>query len=244
MIRNNLASLLAERSIKITKVATDTDLSRNTITSTAQNDGKMIQLETINILCKYLEISPAEFFSFLPFDLEFSVYKSDDFRFERLSGGIRKPVGLSFDCYLKVIYKDRTKTFDIPVYLDGSDLYFAKYNVDTDDYDTYIHFLFGSENDDFYTFWNDIPAGFKSDLTRMMERKVIDSFEETIRQFSEPGTENLEAFFISISFHTTFEFIDPSEFKQEFYGNKPADTLIAENEMHSFDNISPDDLPF
>lgn len=69
MIRNNLAALLAENGIKITRLAADTGLSRNTITSTAQNDGKMIQLETINLICQRLQISPTDFFEYLPFDL-------------------------------------------------------------------------------------------------------------------------------------------------------------------------------
>lgn len=73
MIRNRLSVLLAERKLKITQVANDTNLSRNTITSTAQNDGKMIQLETINILCKYLNITPTEFFDYSPIDFEYFI---------------------------------------------------------------------------------------------------------------------------------------------------------------------------
>lgn len=71
MIRNRLSVLLAERTLKITKVAKETGISRNTITSTAQNDGKMIQLETINALCHYLKITPGEFFSYIPYDFTY-----------------------------------------------------------------------------------------------------------------------------------------------------------------------------
>ncbi|MDE3295707.1 helix-turn-helix domain-containing protein [Lacticaseibacillus rhamnosus] len=74
MIRNNLATLLAERSLKITKVASETGISRNTITSTAQNDGKMIQLETINVLCQFLNVTPAQFFDYLPYDFDTKTY--------------------------------------------------------------------------------------------------------------------------------------------------------------------------
>ncbi|ABF38849.1 TPA: helix-turn-helix transcriptional regulator [Streptococcus pyogenes] len=72
LIKNRLAELLAQRQLKITKVAKDTGISRNTITATAQNDGTMIKLETIDILCNYLGVTPAEFFEFIPvlFDLE------------------------------------------------------------------------------------------------------------------------------------------------------------------------------
>ncbi len=77
MIRNRLSILLAERGLKITKVAKDTGISRNTITSTAQNDGKMIQLETINSLCIYLGITPGEFFEFSEYNVNFSFFSEE-----------------------------------------------------------------------------------------------------------------------------------------------------------------------
>lgn len=74
MIRNRLSVLLAERNLKITRVAKDTGIARSTITSIAQNDVKMIQLETINSLCIYLGITPCEFFEFSEYDVEFTVF--------------------------------------------------------------------------------------------------------------------------------------------------------------------------
>lgn len=73
MIRNKLAELLSERGLKITKVAKDTGISRNTITSTAQNDSKMIQYETIDTLCRYLNITPSELFQYQPVKLEYTI---------------------------------------------------------------------------------------------------------------------------------------------------------------------------
>lgn len=74
MIRNRLAVLLAERGLKITRVAKDTGISRNTITATAQNDSEMIRLETINVLCQYLSIKPGDFFEYEPFDIDFTLF--------------------------------------------------------------------------------------------------------------------------------------------------------------------------
>ena len=74
MIRNRLAELLSERQLKITKVAKDTGISRNTITSTAQNDTKMIQYDTIDVLCQYLNITPNDFFDFIPVDYSLSFF--------------------------------------------------------------------------------------------------------------------------------------------------------------------------
>lgn len=73
MIRNNLAVLLAERQLKITRVSKDTNISRSTITAIAQNDTKMIQLEVIDKLCMYLNIEPNKFFSYIPIDIDISV---------------------------------------------------------------------------------------------------------------------------------------------------------------------------
>ncbi len=74
MIRNRLAALMGERGLKITRVAKDTGISRNSITSIAQNDSEMIRMETINTLCKYLGVTPCEFYEYEPIDFDFSVF--------------------------------------------------------------------------------------------------------------------------------------------------------------------------
>ncbi|KKW88327.1 helix-turn-helix domain-containing protein [Lacticaseibacillus rhamnosus] len=65
-IRNNLAVLMAQRGLKTTQVAIDTGISRNALTVLVYNRSKMIQLTTLNKLCKYLQVTPAEFFVFDP----------------------------------------------------------------------------------------------------------------------------------------------------------------------------------
>lgn len=71
MIRNKLAVLMAERQLKITKIANDTNISRTTLTALAQNESKMIQNDTINTICKYLKITPCDFFEYSPIDVSF-----------------------------------------------------------------------------------------------------------------------------------------------------------------------------
>lgn len=77
MIKNRFSSLIAERGLKITKVALDTGISRPSLTAIAQNDTEMIRLETVNTLCKYLGITPTEFFEYIPLDVEFSILIDD-----------------------------------------------------------------------------------------------------------------------------------------------------------------------
>lgn len=79
MIRNRLKELMDVRGLKATRIANDIDhLSRNTINSTVSNSGKMIQFETVNLLCQYLGVTPNEFFEYLPFDVSVSVDADHD----------------------------------------------------------------------------------------------------------------------------------------------------------------------
>ncbi|WP_432749510.1 helix-turn-helix domain-containing protein [Pediococcus pentosaceus] len=71
MLRNNFSVLIAERQLKITRVAGDTGISRTTLTSLSSNSSKMVQLETVNKLCQYLKINPSDFFEYVSFDFEY-----------------------------------------------------------------------------------------------------------------------------------------------------------------------------
>lgn len=69
MILCNLAAIMGERRLKISKVAADTGISRTTLTALYYDSGKGVQFETANLLCIYFGISMGELFSTLPFDL-------------------------------------------------------------------------------------------------------------------------------------------------------------------------------
>ena len=75
MIQCNLAVLLAERNLKISKVASDTGISRTTLTSLVNNYSQGIQFDTLNSLCVYLRITPEKLFSFAPFEVTVKVAK-------------------------------------------------------------------------------------------------------------------------------------------------------------------------
>lgn len=61
--RIKLRELLAERNLKVTQVQQETGLSRPTLNSICNDRNKGIQLETIDILCNYLKITPGELFT-------------------------------------------------------------------------------------------------------------------------------------------------------------------------------------
>ncbi|MCD8050142.1 MAG: helix-turn-helix transcriptional regulator [Clostridiales bacterium] len=69
MIHCNLSVLLAERRLKISRVAADTGISRTTLTALAYNNCQGIQMNTLNSLCMYLDITPDQLLSFAPVDV-------------------------------------------------------------------------------------------------------------------------------------------------------------------------------
>ncbi|WP_373879555.1 helix-turn-helix domain-containing protein [Levilactobacillus brevis] len=77
MIRNNLAVILTEKQIRISKMANDTGISRTTLTALSQNTNKMVQMGTINSVCMYLGTDPTRFFEYLPFDFDFNFQLGD-----------------------------------------------------------------------------------------------------------------------------------------------------------------------
>lgn len=188
MIRNRLKELMAERNLKASRVANDIDnLSRNTINTTVNNNGKMIQLETINSLCQYLGVAPADFFEYLPFDVIISINSDKDFKInkpnlddELLFGATIEPFYLNL--YLKKRNTNQasgttSKTFELSVILEKP----LKFSVDSNDINKLVpankaEFVvvignppqkrnFANQYNDFIKFWNEeLTEGFRQDI--------------------------------------------------------------------------------
>ena len=73
MLIPNLAVLLAERRLTISKVSQDTGISRTTLTALAGRSARGAQFDTLDALCQYLKIAPDALFIYLPFDLSMEV---------------------------------------------------------------------------------------------------------------------------------------------------------------------------
>lgn len=82
MIRNRLADFIHERDIKIVRLSKETGISRNTITNTASNSSDMLHMNTIDKLCSYLDITPCEFFDYIPFEFEYELSADNDIYME------------------------------------------------------------------------------------------------------------------------------------------------------------------
>ena len=73
MIKNNFNELMAQKKLKITRVFNDTGISRPTLTSLSRNEGKGIQYDTLNTLCNYFNITPCEFFDYIPYEFDINI---------------------------------------------------------------------------------------------------------------------------------------------------------------------------
>lgn len=178
MIRNRLAELLAERGLKISRVAAEIpNLSRNTITSTSQNSGKMIQLETINSLCQYLGISPTDFFEYLPFDVkcDVAVTKNETFASDVTMMSIPvHPGELTIDVYLKIeSAKSKTLVFGYSGEVLNKSYWGAtlEFNLKKDD------------QGDFKSIWNDkITPGFRGTIWWEIKQKIADALNVNMQK--------------------------------------------------------------
>jgi len=64
LIKCHLSRLMGERKLKISDVARDTGLHRNTITLLYQETATRVDLDAINALCSYFHVAVGELFEF------------------------------------------------------------------------------------------------------------------------------------------------------------------------------------
>lgn len=179
VIRNRLAELLAERNLKISRVAAQLpNLSRNTITSTASNNGKMVQLETIDTLCQYLQIEPSDFFEYLPFNINFDIT-------------ITKNTAMFSDATRSVVYlKKRDIEFDLYIKVESvtvkkSIFGFSGFNDGGYYGDPMLINLIKDENDNssFSEFWHkSITPGFQTIIWNSLKSDLTTSINNSLNE--------------------------------------------------------------
>ncbi|MBO1306530.1 helix-turn-helix transcriptional regulator [Enterococcus sp. 669A] len=178
MIRNNLSILMSERGVKNSTLSFKTGISKNTISSTAQNDGKMIQLETINKICQVLDVTPDMFFSYLPYDLKFSTilsnvkvngYKNDKNRVDKIIVS-----DLDLDLFVQVLEKNSvTNTFDFECSQE------TEWDL-CDPYDIRKLHIKSNLDTEFAKFWEAIPTPFQTDLKKEINAVLIADLKKTL----------------------------------------------------------------
>lgn len=77
MLKSNLSVLLAERGLKIVDLYNATGISKTTLLALSENTSKGVQFETVDKLCNYLGVTPAEFFTYAPYLINYRIEKGN-----------------------------------------------------------------------------------------------------------------------------------------------------------------------
>lgn len=159
MIMNRLSLLLAERQLKITRVSNDTKISRTTLTSLMKNESRMIQLETINTLCLYLDVTPGDLLEFIPHNFSYHI--------EILEGLVYPP-------------EEGPLTYQVEAFLNiedsDSDKWYFEYNGHLVDYGG----AFSLHLEPVSAEVADIADGFFSDLPQIFQTQIEKDFIEEV----------------------------------------------------------------
>ncbi len=65
MIKSHLSRIMGERRLKIADVARDTGINRGTLTRLYHETAERVELDVLNMLCRYLKCSVGDLFEFL-----------------------------------------------------------------------------------------------------------------------------------------------------------------------------------
>ncbi len=78
MIINKLNLLLAERYIKASKLSKETGIAQSTISKIVNNSTTQIDYATLDSLCRFLEVTPSDFFEFDPISLKLHSFELEE----------------------------------------------------------------------------------------------------------------------------------------------------------------------
>ncbi len=158
MIKCNLATLLAERGLRITKVSNDTGISRTTLTALSNNTSKGIQFDTINKLCQYLKINVNTLFIFHPSEINYIFESVDEILYIDMTVKYRSLIYkiLLETCIVDLSNKnDDNPIYDLTVFImDGHDI--------PTSFNHYLEFDYGNEW--FETYYFELPIIFRTDF--------------------------------------------------------------------------------
>lgn len=199
MIRNNLLTLLSERELKATRVASDTGIARSTLSSLTNNDSKMIQLETVNTLCRYLNVTPNDFFEYLPFDYDFKCFINKFSVFDTDRSGFLNDLysdEFNADGYIYKIGKNDKKTFGLSISYRLDKEHPEAFEINAMGGPMEIHFdvrLQTNENNevDFNAFWNDeLTVGFRTEIKKRVMNDIFTSWKEQLYSIAKRNSYN------------------------------------------------------
>lgn len=157
MLANRLNILLAERQLTNKQVVEETGLSRNSISNIANNPEANIATETIDKLCNYLDVTPAEFFLYSPYTI--SLFEEPE-----------NPSAI----YITVLHNHQEFMYIYDAYAKNND-YGNEDRTRRKNYDLYLEFE--SESDvsgmsGFADIYKQLPIGFQTQLNAQFNKEI------------------------------------------------------------------------
>lgn len=170
MLRNKLSILLTERGIKATKVSNDTGIARSTLSKITNNASEKIDYGTINTLCRYLKITPCDFFEYVPFDVDFFVSIEE--------GSIYSPEeGLptfKVEAFLNVDDADGKHSIEYEGFLES----YGPASQNTDAIGLYIEPSSANDVIDIDMYLSDVSQTFITDITQKFKNELTKAVED------------------------------------------------------------------
>lgn len=170
MLRNKLSILLAERGIKATKVSNDTGIARSTLSKINNNSSEKIDYSTINTLCRYLKITPCDFFEYLPFDIDFFV-SIDEHSFYSPEEGVPT---YKIEAFLNIVDNDRKYSVEYEGFIES-------YGLGANNTDVLRAYIEPASDDDVFDIdmhLLGVSQTFITDITQNFNKKIIEAVRE------------------------------------------------------------------
>lgn len=120
MLRNNLAKLMIDRGITATQLFNDTGIARSTISKISNNNTDKISMSTIDKICNYLRVTPADFFDFIPFEFDIKVLFEGFDSYEEFEEYTKQFFDYKGEVFFEVILNVHTQGQRQSIFFDGS----------------------------------------------------------------------------------------------------------------------------
>ncbi len=177
MLRNNLAKLMIDRGVSATQLFNDTGIARSTISKISNNNTDKISLQTIDKLCNYLRISPADFFDYLPYEVRINCGFENFESLDLVKKHFKSTSNFEEGAWLSISFyegRDLKYNFDISFVYGGE--YEPGYPFD-DGFIFFITEMKYNENNPSSNFFDEIPVQFKNNILEDTKQLLANYFE-------------------------------------------------------------------
>lgn len=190
MLRNNLAKLMIDRGITATQLFNDTGIARSTISKISNNNTDKISMSTIDKICNYLRVTPADFFDFIPFEFDVKILFEEYDSYEELKehyGGMfgKKNGEENFEVILNIFTYGQKQS----IFFNGS---VKAENMDTGVFLTDAVFSLSPKSKDSVEVVNKMPIQFQTDILEKIKSEITDYMH--LVPFGEMDSIGLEVF--------------------------------------------------